>query len=285
MQHYEPDIPPPAPRSLSQMDLSSRQVHSKSQDKVWKMSRSQPKSTLPPGTWGSRSGEINSMSVLHFPPPPPLPYAPAGYQGVHAKQSGLQPSSTVVPTSEKSRSAWRNPEAESIARSDQVSPNRSSRRVSNSPRRLRWSGILAKSGDSLCKLVCRESPDLLRWGGAAQEPREWPDVLDVRLRVDLHTALKSADTPGDRSLLYLSAADNPSDLEGLNGFIQYLMDKSRAGVVQLRGDGSNGSARVLYLIPPTRAVVKALDIDIGFDSTLIVLVIPDVSQTSIKSRK
>lgn len=151
-------------------------------------------------------------------------------------------------------------------------------KVQGPPKQPSWSGTLAKSGETLCRLVCWDGANIQAWNAAAvQEPQGWPDVLDVRLRVDLNIAIK---LEGECSLLYLSAGDTSADREGLVKFIRYLTERRRAGVVQLKdGGGDRSRDRTLYLIPPTDLVAQSLGISSVPKDSLIVLVVPYSGKT------
>lgn len=254
-----------------QLDLHCRPPHPRSQGEGWKLGRSEPTPCLPPGNWGSQrvnAGTRASRPYSHPPPPRPPPFYP---RNMPASSSTLRPP-PLPPSTDGSRGAWAERSSGVANKHHEMKWDGQLRMVQSPPRQPSWSGSLAKSGETLCKLVCWDQPNMHRWGAASQEPKEWPNVLDVRLRVDLNIALKPE---GERSLLHLSAGNDTSDREGLMRFIQYLTDRTRAGVVQLKGSsGDRSGDRTLYLIPPTESAAKALGVEVGARDSLIVLAVP-----------
>lgn len=268
-QRYEGDMPHSA--NPSQLELPCRPPHPRAQPEGWKLGRSEPTPCLPPGNWGTQNvSAVNRASRPYSHPPPPRP--PPFYPDTMPASSPPPRPPPLPPSTDGNRGGWGERPTDAASMHHEVKRDGQLRKAQSPPRQPSWSGSLAKSGETLCKLVCWDQPNSHKWGTASQEPKEWPNVLDVRLRVDLNIALKPE---GERSLLHLSAGNDIADREGLMGFIQYLTDRTRAGVVQLKGSsGDRSGDRTLYLIPPTESAAKALGVEVGARDSLIVLAVP-----------
>ncbi|GMH32478.1 hypothetical protein BSKO_00312 [Bryopsis sp. KO-2023] len=273
-QNYSQEPCPPPPTNPSQVE--SRPGHSRAQETTWKAGRggTQPNPMLPPGNWGTQATDGSNRSPRHFPQPPPPRQPPPPLPESSVPGSPPPPPPPLASANpDKAADRWGGHEnGSSFDRS-----HRRFERDSTTPqaRRPYWSGNLAKSGVTMCRLVCWQNSENCVAGLSGREPLEWPDVLDVRLRVDINTALKPVHGTQDRVLLRLSAGNSSNDHSKLKEFIKYLTDRTRAGVVHLRGSSSGGKGdRTMFLIPPTESAAKSLGIEVMSNDSLIVLVVP-----------
>ena len=148
-----------------------------------------------------------------------------------------------------------------------VSPPVSTPGAGKIPTPFSWKGQLAKTAKTtrnvVCSVGCLVEPDCSTvdetW--AAQEPRKWPESLDVSSRIAMQHvvgALCSSVPPMERAVTLIvptRAEDNGAFLS----FVSYLEEKDRAGVVELPPVLPVG-ARVLLLLPVSQNVAHALGV-------------------------
>lgn len=138
-----------------------------------------------------------------------------------------------------------------------------------------WVGHLAKSGKNLCKVACNEKAREGDKGLEGQEPLDWPDVLDVCKRIDLSIMLKQMFkdfTPDKRAVRRLLPLSIEEDKGPLVEFLEYLTNRSRAGVVHLRRM-RDVVPRTLYLIPPSKESCEIMGIEWEPKDSVIVVVV------------
>ncbi|GAX81445.1 hypothetical protein CEUSTIGMA_g8875.t1 [Chlamydomonas eustigma] len=233
-----------------------------------------------------------AVTIASPPPPPPPP-------------TSSRPSLQTGQTSTSSKMMNNDTAARSAADATAAAVT-ASNRPSNSSKSVgfRWQGSLAKSGIEVCSL-CSMEVDLISRSGAAahavatalNEPTsQWPEVLDVKLRVELRYVeqLYCNTPPHLRSVLWLKpiiknvavvavavaeavaegGAEAEAEATRLSDFVQYLANKSRAGVIKLQPGAAAGLLashqqplnlmaspfRTLYLIPPSTQVCSALGV-------------------------
>eukprot|EP00899_Mesostigma_viride_P026941 jgi/Mesvir1/7431/Mv19212-RA.1 len=158
-----------------------------------------------------------------------------------------------------------------------------------------WSGRLCKSGVPLCMIngqldgACTVNGQLVATRPPL-EPVGWPSVLDVIMRADLTHVLTNVfkGTPAQqRSLLRLTAEEGESNHTQFIKFIEYLVQRQRAGVVKLppvpgalAPAAPSKSGRMLYLLPPSRSVCSAVGTTCGMKDSILALIVP---QSAISS--
>eukprot|EP00873_Tetraselmis_striata_P021088 jgi/Tetstr1/441352/TSEL_029603.t1 len=130
-----------------------------------------------------------------------------------------------------------------------------------------WTGQLAKSGAPLCAVQCAG----VRGSG------RWPACLDVVLRADLSYVVnhiyKTCPLP-ERSVQHLVAAAGEEHRRAFVKFLQYLGDRTRAGVVKLPPGEGQAEARTMYLVPPSTGVCESLEVAWEPRECMLALVVP-----------
>ena len=148
------------------------------------------------------------------------------------------------------------------AESSAVAVNGQTRPPSEEQQPLRMD--LRKSGAQVARVLVEV--DASRRGASLNEPRGWPETLDVAQRADLNHVLGAVAKPGDavRTQALCRITPEPDEEARAAGrdpepgrkafakFVDYFARKSRAGTIET-ADG-----RRIYLIPPGSAVCQRL---------------------------
>ncbi|KAK3263567.1 hypothetical protein CYMTET_27635, partial [Cymbomonas tetramitiformis] len=102
----------------------------------------------------------------------------------------------------------------------------------------------------------------------------WPATLDVLMRAELSHVLshvyKSA-SQDKRTIRRIVPSGGAENHKAFMKFIEYLGQRSRAGVVKI-GENGQKHTKTIYLIPPSASVCAALGVDRDLRECIIALI-------------
>ena len=115
-----------------------------------------------------------------------------------------------------------------------------------------WRGHLAKTGVPKCRAECLSA-------GPADALLPWPKLLDVRARVVVARALEQskAHAPQNVVIRCIVSTDDTGNSLQFHDFCEYLTEKQRAGVVNLK---FNSNKHTMFLIPGCQDVYQQLHV-------------------------